>query len=256
MDRSIKNNNFSNQKNSLDEAQFIGLHKDYNNEADVVCNIQIITISTNKENNMAFVKLTNEDNPKLGVSIDNALNYKDKDGNLQQRQKVTALLDVIQEAGQVAAMNQGTVTFNAQVNGKYENYFVNRNDNGTIVLRNSEDVYNQDSTVYVNQVKKENGGHYYFINTNNKAGKDLVEGINLKTVERENGKSDYLKVSVRLKNEDLKSELIAKGKDHIAIISKDGIKVVKDSELGAKEPKEKAKEAKTKDKALSKGLER
>ncbi|MCK9550437.1 hypothetical protein [Aquamicrobium sp.] len=199
---------------------------------------------------MAFVKLTNEENPKLGVSVDNALNYKDKDGNIKQREAKTALLDVIEEAGKVAAMDKGTVTFNAAIDGKYQNYFVNRDDKGNIKLRNSEDPYNKDATVYVNQVpKKDSEGYFYSINTNTKAGKDLVEGINLKTVEREGVESKYLKASVRLKNDELKAELTKKGKDHTAIISKDGIRIVKDSELSttkAQETKEKAKEAKPK----------
>ncbi len=207
---------------------------------------------------MAFVKLTNEETPKLGVSVDNALNYQDKDGKVQQRQKATALLDVIEEAGKVAAMDKGTVTFNASINGKYENYFVNRDDKGSIILRNSEDPYNKDATVYVNQVqKKDSEGHFYAINTNTKAGKDLVESIDLKTVERENGNSQYLKASVRLKNEDLKAELISKGKDHTAILSKDGVRIVKDKELSKTQAKEKTKEAKPKAReAKSRGMER
>lgn len=203
---------------------------------------------------MAFVKLTNEETPKLGVSVDNALNYQDKDGKVQQRQKATALLDVIEEAGKVAAMDKGTVTFNASINGKYENYFVNRDDKGSIILRNSEDPYNKDATVYVNQVqKKDSEGYFHVINTNTKAGKDLVENIDLKIVEREDGSSQYLKASVRLKNEDLKAELIAKGKDHTAILSKDGVRIVKDKELSkTREVKEKTKDAKPK----SRGMER
>jgi len=210
---------------------------------------------------MAFVKLTNEENPKLGVSVDNALNYKDKDGNIKQREAKTALLDVIEEAGKVAAMDKGTVTLNASINGKYENYFVNRDDKGSIILRNSEDPYNKDATVYVNQVpKKESEGYFYSININTKAGKDLIEGINFKKVEREGVDSQYLKASVRIKNEELKTELIAKGKDHTAILSKDGIRIVKDSELTAaksQEPKEKVKEAKSKaPKTKSQDIER
>mgnify|MGYP001018337531 CR=1 FL=1 len=210
---------------------------------------------------MAFVKLTNEENPKLGVSVDNALNYKDKDGNIKQREAKTALLDVIEEAGKVAAMDKGTVTFNASINGKYENYFVNRDDKGAIILRNSEDPYNKDATVYINQVqKKDSEGHFFSINQNTKAGKDLIEGINLKKVEREGVDSQYLKASVRLKNEELKTELIAKGKDHTAILSKDGIRIVKDSELTAaksQELKEKVKEAKPKaPKTKSQDIER
>lgn len=244
-------------KNNLDEAQEVGLHKDYNE--DFVKTFNKKTISTIKEKIMAFVKLTNEENPKLGVSVDSALNYKDKDGKVQQRQKATALLDVIEEAGKVAAMNKGTVTFNASINGKYENYFVNKDDKGTIVLRNPKDPYNKDATVYVNQAQKKEGeGHFYSINTSTKAGKDLVEGVNLKTVERDSGNSQYLKVSVRLKNEDLKAQLVTKGIAHTAILSKDGIRIVKDTELSSKsqEPKEKAKEAKTADKAKSKDIER
>lgn len=50
---------------------------------------------------MAFGKLVND---KIVIDTNNALNYKNKEGDIQQRKVDTALIDVIKEAGQVAAM--------------------------------------------------------------------------------------------------------------------------------------------------------
>lgn len=225
---------------------------------------------------MAFVKLTNEKNPKLGVSVNNALNYQDKDGNLKTRQKETALTEVISEAGKVAAMDKGTVSMNISVNGKYNTYFVNRDEKHNIALRPAGDVYNKDKTIYCNLVQKDPSKlapneptHFYAINDKTEAGKALIAGLDTKVVEGEHGKSEYIKVSVRLKNDDLKSELMTLDKDHTAIVSKDGIKIVKDTDLQksrinepapdkdkkAESVKEKAQE-KTQEKVQSKGMER
>lgn len=45
---------------------------------------------------MAFGKLVND---KIVIDTNNALNYKNKEGDIQQRKVNTALIDVIKEAG-------------------------------------------------------------------------------------------------------------------------------------------------------------
>jgi len=265
--QTTKKVNQMHQNNNLDEVHHShgGLHKGYTKEDFVKQTIQRSTISPNEENIMAFIKLTNEDNPKLAVSVDNALNYKDKDGELKQRQKETALTEVIEEAGKVSAMNKGTVSLNVSVNGKYETYFVNRDEKNNIALRPAGDVYNKDKTIYCNSIAKENGGHFYSINDKTEAGKALIDGLDTKVVETEHGRSEYVKASVRLKNDDLKAELVTKDKDHTAIVSKDGIKIVKDTDLQKSQTKEVApdkdkkaevKKEKPQAKVQSKGVER
>lgn len=178
---------------------------------------------------MAFVNLTKEENPKLGVSIDNALNYKDKDGKLAHAQKSTVLINAIKEAGQVAAMDQGTVTFNVSINGKYETYFVDnyeKEGKQSVVLRNAEDPYNKDQTIYLNKFQQHEKT-MYSINQETNAGKKALENVDLKEVKNEDGTtSQYIKASVRLKNDKLKDTLLKKGKDHTAILSKNGYKIV------------------------------
>ena len=75
---------------------------------------------------MAFVELTKEENPKLAVQVNNSLKYQDKDGNLKDRQKVTGLIDIVKEAGQVASMGKGAVSLSLNTESGYKNYFVNK----------------------------------------------------------------------------------------------------------------------------------
>lgn len=80
---------------------------------------------------MAFLELTKEEKPKLAVQVNNSLKYKDKDGNLQDRQKVTALIDIVREASSVAGMDKGAVMLSLNTENGFKNYFVNKTKNST-----------------------------------------------------------------------------------------------------------------------------
>lgn len=181
---------------------------------------------------MAFVKLTQEKNPKLAIQTNTSLNYKDKEGNVRQRKPETALTESIKEAGKVAAMEQGVVVFSAEVNGEWRNYFVNRMQDYSIRLVPTNDPKNTEKTIYVNSLKTEEGKYFYAINTKQQAGKEFVEGLG--TNASKDGQSTYIKANVRLANENIKHELLSKGenvRDYIAIVSKDGFSVVLEKDL-------------------------
>ncbi len=185
-----------------------------------------------KEYKMAFVELSKEKNPKLVVSVNNALNYKDKDGELKQRQAKSALTDVLVEAGKVAKMDKGKVMVSIEKNGKYETYFANKMGNtNSIAFANAN---NKDDVIYLNAVDKNDGkGYFYAINDKAENGKELIEKIGIKEVQnQDNTKSSYVKATVRLKNDELKKELQEKGNNHIAILSKDEIRVILKDDLG------------------------
>lgn len=135
---------------------------------------------------MVFVKLTQEKNPKLAIQTNTSLNYKDKDGNIKQRKPETALLESIKEAGKVAAMEQGTVTLSAAINGEWKNYFVNRMQDYSIRLIPTDDSKNKDKIIYVNSFKTEEGKYFYAINTKQEAGKTFVEGLETIQVKMDN----------------------------------------------------------------------
>ena len=46
---------------------------------------------------------------------------------IKDRQKVTALIDIVKEAGQVASMGKGAVSLSLNTESGYKNYFVNKN---------------------------------------------------------------------------------------------------------------------------------
>lgn len=191
---------------------------------------------------MAFVKLTQEKNPKLAIQTNTSLNYKDKDGNIKQRKPETALLESIKEAGKVAAMEQGTVTLSAAINGEWKNYFVNRMQDYSIRLIPIDDSKNKDKIIYVNSFKTEEGKYFYAINTKQEAGKTFVEGLETNT--SKDGQSSYIKANIRLSNENIKQDLLNKGeqaKDYVAIVSKDGFHVVLEKDLTHQLQKDQAK---------------
>lgn len=194
---------------------------------------------------MAFVRLTSEKNPKLAVGINTAINYKDKNGELKQRKPETAFIDVINEAGKVAGMEQGSVTMAIEINGQWENFFVNRDENHNISLKPINDPYDIESTIYINSHKNKDGNFYCSLNDKTIAGKALKEGIGVSEYVRENGeKSSYIKANVRLANPEIKKQLLEKGEGYLAIVSKDNVKVVSEADLSnmAKEQKNQEKE--------------
>lgn len=109
---------------------------------------------------MAFGKLVND---KIVIDTNNALNYKNKEGDIQQRKVDTALIDVIKEAGQVAAMEHGTVLFSAKINDEWKNYFVNRDEKTHNIVLKPTNSQNRDDFIYINSNINEQGYFYYTI---------------------------------------------------------------------------------------------
>lgn len=212
---------------------------------------------------MAFVELTKGEYPKLAVQVNNSLKYQDKDGNLQDKQKVTALLAIVKEASTVVGMDKGAVMLSLATNEKdkdnkdiYKNYFVNKNKNEDIVLSPMDKALqgNKDEYIYFNKRVDTNNPDKYFYNMS-KAGnaEKIVDSIKINTTE----KSAYLGATVTLKNDEIKDLLIDKEFDteqrHTAIIGKDKLEIISNAELQArreaKQPQEqeKSKEAPDKD---------
>ncbi|EDP3617025.1 hypothetical protein GU702_09255 [Campylobacter jejuni] len=180
---------------------------------------------------MAFGKLVND---KIVIDTNNALNYRGKEGDIQQRKVDTALIDVIKEAGQVAAMEHGAVLFSAKVNEVWKNYFVNRDEKTHNIVLKPTNLQNRDDFIYINSNINEQGYFYYTINQKRESAKELIEGVGIVEHQNQDGtKSHYLETNVRLYNEELKQELKEKGNEFIAVISNAGIKVVNEAEMKA-----------------------
>ncbi|CUU78966.1 cpp47 [Campylobacter hyointestinalis subsp. hyointestinalis] len=181
---------------------------------------------------MAFIRLTNEKSPKLAIDCNNNLNYKNKAGEIKQRQAETALVEIIEEAGKVASMDVGVVTIGAKINNSWKNFYVDRQENKNIVLKPVDSAQNRDTFIYVNSIQKNNGSYFYSINTQKEPGKKLVEGIGISEfTNKDNSKSFYVDCGARLANETIKKELLEKGNGYIAIVSKDNFRVVNEAEM-------------------------
>lgn len=198
---------------------------------------------------MAFVKLTKEQNPKLSIEANNALNYKTKEGEIKQRDPKYALTEVCVEAGKVAGMgkDKGNVVLGVEVNGKYENYFVNRmKDDNSIVLKPTDTVQDKSTYVYINRVEnKQTGKAFYAINDapeyGGANGARLVQGLGVQDKQNDDGSmSHYVKANIRLANDELKQALTQKGEGYVAILSKEGYKIVSEEELQKKAQEKKA----------------
>ncbi|WP_308400745.1 hypothetical protein [Campylobacter insulaenigrae] len=180
---------------------------------------------------MAFGKLVND---KIVIDTNNALNYKNQEGELQQKRVDTALIDVIKEAGQVAAMEHGSVLFSAKIHGEWKNFFVNRDEKTYNIVLKPTNSKNRDDFIYVNSNVNEQGYFYYTINQKREAAKELIEGVGITEHQNQDGsKSHYLETNVRLYNEELKEELSKKGKEFVALIANGYIKVVNEAEMKA-----------------------
>jgi len=182
---------------------------------------------------MSILTLTPEKNPKLAIQVDNALNYKNSAGELSKREPKSALIDVVKEAGNVVGMDKGIVTLAIEVDGKYENFYVNKmKDSKNLVLKPIETADKKESFIYFNAVEKQDGSGHFYMMGDNENSKKLLAGLG--TTERDNqdgSKSSYIKANARLKNEDIKSELQEKGENFLAIISKSEVKVISKDEL-------------------------
>ncbi|RBQ27643.1 hypothetical protein [Arcobacter sp. CECT 9188] len=204
---------------------------------------------------MAFIELTKEENPKLAVQVNNSLKYQDKDGNLQDRQKTTALIDIVREASTVASMSKGAVSLSLNTENGYKNYFVNKNNKEDIVLTPMDKALqsNKDEYIYFNKKVNTNDPDKYFYNMS-KAGNSekIVDSIKINTTE----KSAYLGARVTLSNKDLLQDMIKiendSGERHTAIVGKDKLEIVSNAELQARreaksQEQDKSKEAPTKE---------
>lgn len=202
---------------------------------------------------MAFIELTKEQNPKLAVQVNNSLKYQDKDGNLQDRQKVTALIDIVREASSVASMDKGATMLSLNTENGFKNYFVNKNKNDDIVLTPMDKALqnNKDEYLFFNKKVNTNDPSKYFYNMS-KAGnaEQLVDSIKVNTTD----KSAYLGARVTLSNKELLQDMIKfendSGEKSIATIGKDTLRIETMAELQAKREaisQEQTKEAPVKD---------
>lgn len=207
---------------------------------------------------MAFVKLSNGSNPRLMVDVNNALNYKDaQTGEIKQRQVATALVDVIEEAGKVAGMDQGAVTASFKINNEWKNYFVNRDkDSHNIVLMptDAKERSNRDNHVFINNHwNKESKRFYHAINDKREAGKALIEGIGISEFQNQDGsKSFYLDTHIKLSNNEIKEALektkLEKGDGYLAIVRNGGFEIKNEVEM--KEQKSKQQDGFSKEETI------
>ena len=185
---------------------------------------------------MAFLELTKEKNPKLAIQVNNSLKYQDKDGNLQDRQKVTALIDVVKEAGIVASMDKGVVSLSLNTQDGYKNYFVNKtkSDDIALVPMDKELQKNKDEIIYFNKKQNENNPnqHYYYMSKSGNSEKTLES---IKTIDTD--KSSYLGARVTLSNKELLQEMSKfeadTGEKAIATIGKNSQRIETLAELQA-----------------------
>ncbi|WP_270985550.1 hypothetical protein [Campylobacter helveticus] len=186
---------------------------------------------------MSLAKLDNSKDPKIVIVANSALNYvsNKETGELGQKTPKTAAINIIREAGIVSGMDTGTVTVSFKNYGKWQNYFVDRNDsNSTISLRPCDNPKDREGFIYVNAVPREDGkGMFYAFNEKTEAGRNFVQGLSVRdwTNQQTEQVSSYVEGRATLKNDVLKQELLEKGEGHIAILSKNGFEVKLESEL-------------------------
>ena len=200
---------------------------------------------------MAFVELTKEENPKLAVQVNNSLKYQDKDGNLQDRKKPTALLDIVREASSVAGMDKGAVMLSLNTENGFKNYFVNKNKNEDIVLAPMDKALqgNKDEYIYFNKKVNTNEPDKYFYSMSKSGNAEkIVDSIKVNTTD----KSAYLGARVTLSNKDLLQDMIKfendSGEKSVATIGKDTLKIETMAELQAR------REAKSQEQTQSKDI--
>ena len=202
---------------------------------------------------MAFVELTKEENPKLAVQVNNSLKYQDKDGNLKDRQKPTALLDIVREASSVAGMDKGAVMLSLNTENGFKNYFVNKNKNDDVVLAPMDKALqsNKDEYIYFNKkVNTDEPDKYFYSMSKSGNAEKIVDSIKVNTTD----KSAYLGARVTLSNKDLLQDMIKfendSGEKSVATIGKDTLKIETMAELQARreaKSQEQTKEAPKKD---------
>jgi len=180
---------------------------------------------------MAIVELTKEENPKIAVQVNNSLKYMNKDGELQDRTKKSALIDVVRTASSVVKAEKGSVVISLNTENGYKNYFVNNNKQNDIVLSPMDKKLQGDKDnllIFNRKVNINDPDKYYYAIDKSPSSEKLVDSI--KVVQTD--KSNYLGVRVTLGNEQLKAELSA-DKDLVAIIGKDKEEVFTKTQLEA-----------------------
>lgn len=183
---------------------------------------------------MAIAKLDNTEHQKIVLATNSSTNYVTKDGLTKQREPKTAALSMIQEASVVSGYNLGSVTASFKQYGKWENYFVNKNqETGTITLRPVQNPSDREKFVYVNSVNTEDGRSFYAFNEKSEVGKNFVQGLSTKEWQNpESGDvSKYIEGRVTLKNDNLQAALKEKGEGYVAILSKDGVEIKSETDL-------------------------
>lgn len=198
---------------------------------------------------MPILKLDNSKEPQLVVSVTNSLNYRKSDGEVGERKPHTAAIDVIRDAASTASMQVGAVIASFKQGGDWKNYFVNYTESG-ITMKPVNSIAKSD-TIYLNKYLKderadENGVIYkpvaYMFSKNNLATQNFVESLSIKRAEESN--YGYLECRVVLKNDEIKQSLLKAGKDHIAILSKDGVRIEPDPLVQFRKEQALAKEGK------------
>lgn len=189
---------------------------------------------------MAIITVDKSKNPKAVVSVNDSLNYTDKDGVLQEKQLKSVATEVIREAASVATMNKGAVTIAFDDgNGNYKNYFVNKNPkNEAIILVPIDTKDYSDTFIYLNKHldkddkgnirKTSNGNEAYFYSLNNstEAGQNFENSLSARAYsDKEGNERKSLNVRVTLANKELVAALKEKGENALAVISKDDIKI-------------------------------
>lgn len=186
---------------------------------------------------MAFLELTKEEKPKLAVQVNNSLKYQDKDGNLQDRQKITALIDIVREASSVSGMDKGAVSLSLNTDNGFKNFFVNKTKNDDIALvpmdKNLQS--NKDEYIYFNKKLNVDDPSKYFY-TMSKAGNAEATLDSIKVVTTD--KSAYLGARVTLSNKEILQDMLdieyKTGERQTAIIGKDKLEIVSNAELQAR----------------------
>lgn len=196
---------------------------------------------------MAVVTMDKSKNPKAIVNVDSSLNYQDKDGNLQSKLSKTAITSIAEEAGRVASMGLGAVTLSIRdAKDQYQNYFVNRNESSGTITLTPTDSSKQDASVYFNRYAKENAKsqYFYMINDKSEAGKAFLGNLTTNEWQDKNGFSrSNLEVRVCLHNQEIAKQLLEKGENALAVVSKDNFRITTKEEHFKPKAREKEQEA-------------
>ncbi len=185
----------------------------------------------NKGFKMALAKLDKSN--KVVVVANSSLEYTDNEGNIKQKEPKTAALNVIKEAAQVAKMDVGTVQASFKIGEEWKNYWVNVDDKTNNVSLKPCNSNDKSQIIYVNAYEKEGGKYDLSLNSKNEAGREFVNGLNVKAYvnEQEAKTTNYVESRITLTNENIKKSLMEKGEGSIAVLSNEGVNITTAKEL-------------------------